>query len=171
MFGFLVAAGTLPPLAAFAQTGNCRVTHIDYHERRALQSVEALITAPYALSPYPYVPASSAQRQPGQSEAARIAPDIAAQNPDVVIVHGSTFTGSANLRTVLGELIRRVDRASNVRGFVVYSSATLDAAALSIDGPLSSKVQFMYAPIVNRFRSSDPSAKVLSGHVQRLCGI
>jgi Rad3-related DNA helicase len=172
MLGFLIAAGTSSSFAAFAQTGNCRVTHIDYHERRALQSVEALITAPYVLSSYPYVPASSAQRQPSQSEAARIAPDIARQNPDVVVVHGSTFTGSANLRRALGELIRSVDRAkADIRGFVVYSSAMLDATALSIDEPLRSKLQFMYAPIVNRFRPPDPSAKVLSDHVQRLCGI
>ncbi|GLS37294.1 hypothetical protein GCM10010869_28870 [Mesorhizobium tianshanense] len=123
-------------------------------------------------SPYRYVPASSAQQQPGQSEAARIAPDIVAQNPDVVVVHGSTFTGSANLRLVLGELIRSVDQAKgDIRGFVVYSSAPLNAAALSIDGPLRSKLQFMYAPIVNRFRPPDPSAKVLRDHVQHLCGI
>ncbi|WP_394890508.1 hypothetical protein ACG873_03775 [Mesorhizobium sp. AaZ16] len=148
------------------------MTHIDYHQRRALQSVDALIRAPYVLSPYPYVPASSAQRQPGQSEAARIAPDVVAQDPDVVVVHGSTFTGSANLRLALGELIRSVDLAKgDIRGFVVYSSASLDAAALSIDGPLRSKLQFMYAPIVNRFRPPDPSAGVLKSLVQRLCGI
>lgn len=171
VFGFFIAAATLSPFAAVAQTSSCRVTHIDYHERRALQSVEALINAPYVLSSFPYVPVSSARREPGQSEAARVAPDIAAQNPDVIVMHGSTFTGSANLRLVLGELIRRVDRAKgDIRGFLIYSSARLDAAALSIDGPLRSRLVFMYAPIVNRFRPPDPSAKLLKDHLRRLCG-
>lgn len=172
MLSLLVGVVTLLPLAAAAQPGLCRVTHIDYHERRALQAVEDLIgTPPYVLSSYPYVPVSSAQRQPGQSEAARAALEIARQNPEVVVVHGSTFTGSANLRKMLGELIRRLDQAKpDIRGFVVYSSATIDAAALGIEVPLSGKLTFMYAPIVNRFRPPDPSARTLMDQVQRLCG-
>lgn len=171
LFAILIAAGILSPLTAFAQTGNCRVTHIDYHERRAIKSVEALITAPNVLSSFPYVPVSSARRKLGQSEAARIAPDILTQNPDVVIVHGSTFTGAANPRLVLGELIRSIDLAKkDIRGFVVYSSAPLDAAALSIDGVLRRKLVFMDAPIVNRFRPPHPSAEALKDQVRHLCG-
>ncbi|MDW9477033.1 hypothetical protein GOA69_33140 [Sinorhizobium meliloti] len=178
VLGFLIAAATLSAFGAFAQTANCRVTHVDYHERRALQSVQDLFAAPdvlssfpYVLLSYPYVAASSAQRRRGQSEAARITPDVVAQNPDVIVVHGSTFTGSANLRLVLGELIRNIARENrDIRGFLVYSSAPLDAADLLIDGPLHSKLVFMYAPIMNRFIPPDPSAKTLVDGVKQLCG-
>ncbi|QKK27021.1 hypothetical protein [Rhizobium hidalgonense] len=170
VFAFLITLAALSPIAAVAQTGNCRVTHIDYHERPALDAVEDLIGATYVLSSFRYVPISNAERQPGQSEAARIMPDIVAQNPDVIVVHGSTFTGSANLRLELGELIRGVYRAKgDIRGFLVYSSAPLDASKLSIDGPLRSKLKFMYAPILNRFRPPDPSAEALERKVRRLC--
>jgi hypothetical protein len=169
--GFLLAA-LLAPIGASAQTGICRVTHIDYHERRALQSVAALIRTPYVLSSYPYVPASSAQRRLGQSEAARIAPDIVSQSPDVVVVHGSTFTGSADLRLVLGELIRLIEAGwSGTRGFVIYSSARINAATLAINGPLRDKLRFMDAPIPNRFKRDSASARELQNHVKQLCGL
>jgi hypothetical protein len=157
----------------FAPTANCKLTHIDFHERRALRTVAGLFDVPYVLSPLPYKPASSAQRQPGQSEAARIAPRVVAQNPDVVIAHGSTFTGSHNIRAQLGELIRTVNRSRpEVRGFVVYSSADLNAAALSIDGPepLRDNICFIDAPVEHRFAPGSPSAEALLRHVRRFCG-
>jgi hypothetical protein len=154
-----------------AQLATCRsVVHIDHYQRNALGAVELLLRGRYPLTQVEYQPASSAQRRPGQSEATRIAPEIVTKNPDIVL-HGSTFSGSNNPRTELGRLIQIIDTStSSVRAFVIYSSADLTAASLSLRPSDSSfrKLYFMNAPIINRFRSA-PSAADLLRKLQALC--